>query len=102
MATIDPSSFEAVNNANYKSVAEAGVLSALGHSNRLNIIAESSLGQILKNMNELDPAQAASISGVVSSDLAEKLGELSGAVANAQQLFKGAQTTHPVSARPTE
>ena len=92
---LDQGVLDAVTNANFKSIAEMGTLNALAHQNRLNLIAESSLGQILNRMNSLDPEEAASISGVVSSDLSEKLGELSAAVANAQQLFKGAQTTPP-------
>ena len=94
---LDAGVLDAVTNANFKSIAEMGTLNALGHQNRLNLIAESSLGQILNRMNSLDPEEAASISGVVSSDLAEKIGELSGAVASAQQLMKGAQTTIPVT-----
>jgi flagellar motility protein MotE (MotC chaperone) len=90
---LDQGVLDAVTNANFKTIAEMGTLNALGHQNRLNLIAESSLGQILNRMNALDPEEAASIAGVVSSDLAEKIGELSGAVASAQQLMKGAQTT---------
>jgi len=92
---LDQGVLDAVTNGNFKTVAEMGTLNALGHQNRLNLIAESSLGQILNRMNALDPSEAASISGVVSSDMAEKMGELSAAVANAQQLMKGAQTTLP-------
>jgi hypothetical protein len=46
-------------------------------------------------MNTLDPTESAGVSGVISADLAEKIGELSGAVASAQQLMKGAQSTPP-------
>ena len=95
---LDQGVLDAVTNANFKSIAEMGTLNALAHQNRLNLIAESSLGQILNRMNSLDPEEAASISGVVSSDLSEKLGEMSAAVANAQQLIKGAQTTPPPTA----
>ncbi len=92
---LDQGVLDAVTNANFKSLAEMGTIGALGHRARLDLIAESSLGQILNRMNALDPSEAASISGVVSSDMAEKMGELSAAVANAQQLMKGAQTTLP-------
>jgi len=95
---LDQGILDAVANNNLKAIAEMGTLNALSHQNRCNLIAESSLGQILNRMNALDPSEAASISGVVSSDLSEKLGELSGAVANAQQLMKGAQTTPPPTA----
>ena len=92
---LDQGVLDAVTNANFKSLAEMGTIGLLGHRARLDLIAESSLGQILNRMNALDPSEAASISGVVSSDMAEKMGELSAAVANAQQLMKGAQTTLP-------
>jgi len=97
MATIDESTFAAVNNANYKTVAEMGILNALAHQNRVNVIAESALGTMVERMNTLDVAEAAGVSGVVSSDLAEIIGNLSGAVANAQQLMKGAGNTPPVT-----
>ncbi len=86
---------EAVANYNFKANAERQTVNADSHQNRLQLLAEASLAQQLNRMNSLDPAEAASISGVVSSDLAEKLGELAGAVANSQQLMKGAQTTLP-------
>jgi hypothetical protein len=96
---LDQGVLDAVTNANFKTIAEMGTLNALGHQNRLNLIAESSLGQILNRMNALDPEEAAAIAGVVSADLAEKIGELSGAVASAQQLMKGAQSTLPETGR---
>lgn len=96
---LDQGVLDAVTNANFKSIAEMGTLNALAHQNRLNLIAESSLGQILNRMNALDPEEAAAISGVVSSDLAQKISELSGAVAATQQLMKGAQTTLPETGR---
>lgn len=92
---LDQGVLDAVTNANFKALAEQSTMNMLGHQHRLNLIAESSLGQILNRMNALDPSEAASISGVVSSDMAEKMGELSAAVASAQQLMKGAQTTLP-------
>ena len=92
---LDQGVVDAVTNANFKSIAELGTIGALGHRSRLDLIAESSLGQILNRMNALDPAEAASVATVVSADLGEKLGELSAAIANAQQLMKGAQTTQP-------
>jgi len=95
---LDQGVLDAVTNANFKSLAEMGTINALGHQNRLNLLAESSLGQILNRMNALDPSEAAAIGGVVSSDMGEKLGELSAAVANAQQLMKGAQSTPPETA----
>lgn len=86
---------EAVANYNFKANTERQTVNADAHQARLFLLAEASLAQQLNRMNSLDPAEAASISGVVSSDLSEKIGELSAAVANSQQLMKGAQTTRP-------
>ena len=88
---------EAVANYNFKSNAERATQNMDAHQQRLQLLAEASLAQQLNRMNSLDPAEAASISGVVSSDLSEKIGELSAAVASSQQLMKGAQTTIPVT-----
>lgn len=92
---LDPGIIDSVTNANFKSLAEMQVVNALGHQNRMNAIFESSIGQIVNKMNTLDPTEAASISGVVSADLSEKISELGAAVAGIQQLMKGAQTTLP-------
>ncbi len=92
---LDQGVLDAVTNSNFKTIAEMGTVNALGHQNRLQLLAEASLGQILNKMNSLDPTEAAAITGVVSSDLAEKLGELTGVIATAQQQMKGAQTTLP-------
>ena len=86
---------DAVANSNFKAMAEMQLTNQLAHQQRLQILAESSLGTVLERMNTLDPTEAAGVSGVVASDLAEVIGQLSGAVANAQQLMKGAQTTVP-------
>jgi flagellar motility protein MotE (MotC chaperone) len=94
---LDESILQAVANANFKTMAEMATQNAITHQQRLQLISESSLGQILNRMNALDPEESASIAGVVSSDLAEKIGELSGAVAASQQLMKGAQSTPPVT-----
>lgn len=95
MAELDPGILQAVINSNFKSVAEMGTLNALAHQNRVNLLSEASLTQQLNKMNALDPAEAASIAGVVTSDIGEKMSELGAAVASVQQLMKGAQTTLP-------
>jgi hypothetical protein len=96
---LDPTIIEAVANYNFKANAERSTQNMDAHQQRLQLLAEASLAQQLNRMNSLDPEEAAAISGVVSSDLAEKIGELSGAVASAQQLMKGAQTTLPETGR---
>ena len=90
---LDPGVLDAVTNSNFKTIAEMPTLNAIGHQNRLQMLAESSLGNILNKMNNLDPSEAAAISAVVSSDLSDKISQLAAAVASSQQLMKGAQTT---------
>lgn len=98
MAALDQTIVEAVGNSNFKAMAEMQLTNALAHQNRVNILAESSLGTILERMNTLDPTESAGVANVMSADLAQKIGELSGAVASAQQLMKGAQSTPPETA----
>ncbi|MCB1921977.1 MAG: hypothetical protein KDJ28_18670, partial [Candidatus Competibacteraceae bacterium] len=69
------------------------------HQQRLNLLAESSLGQILNRMNALDPEEAASIAKVEKSDIAKQMGELAAQIAGIQQMLKGAQTTLPETGR---
>jgi hypothetical protein len=92
---LDAGVVSGVTNANYKSLAERATMDMTSHHNRLQMIAESSVGQILNKMNGLDPAEAASIGGVVRSDLSKEVAALGAAVASIQQLMKGAQTTLP-------
>ena len=94
---LDPGVVDAVVNSNFKTLAEQVAVNAAAHQNRLNLIAESSLGQIVNRMNSLDPTEAAAVSTVVRSDLAKAIADLSGAVAGIQQMMKGAQTTIPVT-----
>ena len=95
--SLNASIVDAVANSNFKAMAEMQLTNALAHQNRVNVLAESSLGTILERMNTLDPTEAAGVAGVVNADLAETIGQLSSAVASAQQLMKGAQTTPPVT-----
>ena len=94
---LDAGVVDAVVNSNFKTLAEQVAVNAAAHQNRLNLIAESSLGQIVNRMNSLDPTEAAAVSTVVRSDLAKAIADLSGAVAGIQQMMKGAQTTIPVT-----
>jgi len=92
---LDQGVVDGVTNANFKTLAEMQTVNILGHQNRLQMIAESSVGQILNKMNGLDPAEAASIGGVVRSDLSKDVAALGAAVSSIQQMMKGAQTTLP-------
>jgi len=95
---LDPGVVDSVVNSNFKILAEQVATNAAAHQNRLNLIAESSIGQIVNRMNALDPAEAVSVGSVIKSDLPKALSELGTAVASIQQLLKGAQTTPPVTA----
>lgn len=92
---LDQGILDAVTNSNFKTLGEMVATNAGAHQNRLMLIAESSLGQILNRMNALDPVEAASVSTVVRSDLAKAVADLGSAVAAIQQYMKGAQTTLP-------
>ena len=87
---IDQGVLDSVTNANFKTLAEQVASNAASHQNRLQLVAESSLGQVLNRMNALDPEEAASIAMVNG-----KIAELGAAVAGVQQMMKGAQTTLP-------
>lgn len=97
MATLDPGVVESVINSNFKILAEQVATNAAAHQHRLNLIAESSIGQIVNKMNSLDPAEAASISTVVRSDFSKAIADLGASIASLQQFVKGAQTTPPVT-----
>lgn len=107
---LDQGVLDGVVNANFKTVAEAatvGLSQALAvqaqnlasHQQRLNLLAESSLAQMLNRMNALDPEEAASISKVEKSDVSKLLAELGGSIAAIQQQLKGAQTSLPETGR---
>ncbi len=98
MATLDPGVVESVINSNFKTLAEQVAVNAASHQNRLQLIAESSIGQIVNTMNSLDPVEAASVGSVVRSDLAPAIAALGAAVASIQQYTKTAQTTPPATA----
>ena len=97
---LDQGVLDAVTNANFKTLAERIAVNAASHDNRLQLLAEASLGQILNRMNSLDPAQAASIARVHRTPSGDAANDVAAAVALAQQLMKGAQTTPPVTAVP--
>ena len=83
---LDQGVVDSVTNANFKTVAEAasvGLAQAMAvqaqnlasHQQRLNLLAESSLAQMLNKMNALDPEEAASIAKVEKSDLGKIISE---------------------------
>ena len=101
---LNPDIIEAVANSNFKTMAEQVQVTtnlmaqnAASHQNRLQMIAEASVGQILKNANEFDTEQAQSIRSVINTELAPLISGLAAAIASSQQYVKGAQTTPPVT-----
>ena len=95
MATLDEGVMQSVINSNFKTLAEQVATNTANHQHRLQLIAESSVGQIVNRMNSLDPTEAAAISSVTSVDLAKILADLGSVVASLQQIVKTAQTTPP-------
>ena len=101
---LDQSIIDAVANSNFKTMAEQNQLTtslmaqnAASHQNRLQMIAEASVGQILKNANEFDTEQAQSVRSVINTEIAPLISSLAAAVASNQQFMKGAQTTPPAT-----
>jgi hypothetical protein len=94
---LDESVVAAVANYNFKANSERATQNMDAHQQRLQLIAESSIGQIVNKMNSLDISEAVAVSKVASSDLAGKITALTAAVAANQQLIKGATGTPPAA-----
>jgi hypothetical protein len=98
MANLDVGVVEAVINSNFKTLGEQVGSNTGNHQHRLQLIAESSTGQIINRLNSLDPVEAMSVATVARGDLSKELAALTGAISGMQQMIKGAQTTPPVTA----
>ena len=99
MANIDDSTFESVNNTNFKVFGEMQAANALSHQNRVNVIAEQGLAQFVKTMVEVDPTESRAVQGVLTGHAtADTLAQLGSTIAGLQQLVKTAQTTPPPTA----
>lgn len=109
--TVD-TAMEAVAVANVKTVAEMAawstaqvmashaqaVSNAVSHQKRLDILAEQYLAKAMKGADEVDPSEAAAtLKLLTGNDLANTMSALGTAIAQIQQLVKGAQTTPPVT-----
>ena len=95
MANLDPGVVESVINSNFKTLAEQVASNTANHQHRLQLIAESSVGQIVNKMNAIDPIEAVATTTALRSDLPGAISALGAATATLQQLIKGAQTTPP-------
>lgn len=102
---VNESVVDAVSINNVKTLGEAAAHStalafenAVSHQNRMNIIAESAVGNIVKNLTEVDPAQAVAILKATSgNEVAATIAQLAAALSSGQQGTKAAQTTPPVT-----
>jgi len=80
---LDPTVVDAVANANFKSMAEAGVADLLAHTARLRILAEKALAKSLESMDSISAS--------------EGLGAALAATPVFQQASKTAGNTPPVT-----
>ena len=94
---LDQGVLDAVTNTNFKTLAERIAVNAASHDHRLQLLAESSMGQILNRMNSLDPTEAAAVARVHRTPSGDASTDAALAVAIAQQLVKGAVLTPPVT-----
>lgn len=90
MAELEPSVVAAVSNYNFKANSERATQNMDAHQQRLQLIAESSIGQIVNKMNSLDITEAVATSKVASSDMAGKLAALAAAIAANKQIITAA------------
>lgn len=103
---------ESVTSTNFKVVAETPayyVQQSMGYSNlafgnavsaqqNMNVLAQTLVGALAKQVIELDPAEAASIGRALSDDaVALKIAGQIGALGHGQVAAKVAQTTPPVT-----
>ena len=99
MADVDDSTFQAVNNANFKVAAEMGSYNALSHQNRLNIIAENFMIKALNNVHQLDIVQAQAVKQMQTGHAgADTAMNLAAAMSAMQGLAKTAALTPPTTA----
>tara|TARA_R110000796_G_scaffold252618_2_gene388745 strand:+ start:8291 stop:8617 length:327 start_codon:yes stop_codon:yes gene_type:complete len=108
MAKLDESTLEAVNNANFKAMAESTTVSlnlatqnAVQHQAAMNQIREVALQRFVTESNEVGSTEAlALVKANTGNDLAGIMSQLGAAIASIQQSMKGAQSTPPETAKP--
>jgi len=96
---IDTGMMDSVTNSNFKILAESATQNMVSHQNRLNMLAESSLAQMLNKINALDATEAASIVKVDQSGLAKQMADMGMAISSIQSMLKGAQSSLPQTGR---
>jgi len=125
MAEIDPAITQSVAEDNIKAIAagpanaqvhlnsvmahsqglamqamQAALQEFLGSVGRRNNMADMAMASAMTRMNEMDPAQAISMSKGMTADTPSVLAQLLAALASGQQGVKAAETTPPVTANP--
>jgi len=103
---------DAVANANFKNIAEAGAFyaslsmrDAVESQRRMSSISDQATGQLLKSYNEMVASEALALvkantgfdRASQTHDLAWTLGQLGAALGAIQQMAKTAGTTPPVT-----
>ena len=92
MATLDDSTLQAVNNANFKSVAEMAILDSQDHRRRMQVIAENGMARLqalsetslaasIDRLNTTSVPEGLGISAAQRGDLAKQINDLSASVA---------------------
>lgn len=101
-----PEIVESVANANLKNVAEAPAFysgiamgNAVSHQQAMQQITLAATGAIVKQLTEVDPAEAVAVLKATSgNEVAATLAQLLAALGSGQQATKAAQTTPPPTA----
>jgi hypothetical protein len=89
--SLDPTVVAAVANSNFKAMSEMQLTNQLAHQQRLQLLAESSLGSILKSQNSLDISEAVATSKISNSDVAGKLAALAAVISANKQVLSAAE-----------
>ena len=105
---------DAVANANFKNIAEAGAFyaslsmrDAVESQRRMSALADHATGCLLKQYNEMDTSEAISVVKATTGfdrasqthDLARVMEQLGAALASLQVFAKVAQSTPPATAK---
>jgi hypothetical protein len=93
----NPDFAEGVALTNFKALAEMGAINALGHSKRLDLIAETGLVTALDHLTTTSVPEGLGLSAAQGGDLSKVMAELGGVTAALQQYVKGAGATPPVT-----
>lgn len=96
---------DAVGINNVKTIGEAAaaatalsIQNSVAHQNRMNVLAESAMGSIVKKLTEVDITEAVAVLKATSgNEVASGIAQLTAALSSSQQAAKAAQTTPPVT-----